>query len=204
MSGNAFPCDAFSHSLTKEQITMALKATIFKADLQLADMDRNHFADYSLTLARHPSETDERLMVRLLAFALYADEQLVFGKGMASDEEPDLWLKDLTGAIDLWINVGLPDERWIRKGAGRARQIVVICYGGRAAEIWWEQNRPSLGRLQNLTVIKLAQESTLALAGLASRNMSLQCMMQDGELLLTGEGDPIRLEPAFLCRPSEN
>jgi uncharacterized protein YaeQ len=181
---------------------MAIKATIFKSDLQLADMDRNHFANYSLTLARHPSETDERLMVRLLAFALYADEQLVFGKGMASDEEPDLWLKDLTGAIDLWINVGLPDERWIRKGAGRARQVVVICYGGRAAEIWWEQSRSALMRLQNLTVIKLAPESTQALATLAHRNMTLQCMMQDGELLVTGEGDPIRLEPVFLCRPS--
>lgn len=181
---------------------MALKATIFKADLQLADMDRNHFASYSLTLARHPSENDERLMVRLLAFALYADEQLAFGKGLSTDEEPDLWLKDLTGSIDLWINVGLPDERWIRKASGRARQVVVICYGGRGAEIWWEQNRSALARLQNLTVIKLAPESTLALAGLANRNMTLQCMMQDGELLITGEGDPIRFEPTFLCRPT--
>lgn len=181
---------------------MALKATIFKADLQLADMDRNHFASYSLTLARHPSENDERLMVRLLAFALYADDLLAFGKGLSTDEEPDLWLKDLTGSINLWINVGLPDERWIRKAAGRARQVVVVCYGGRGAEIWWEQNRSTLGRLQNLTVIKLAPESTQALAGLASRNMSLQCMMQDGELLITGEGDPIRFEPTFLCRPS--
>ena len=180
---------------------MALKATIFKADLQLADMDRNLYESYALTLARHPSETDERLMVRLLAFALYADDLLAFGKGMSSDEEPDLWRKDLTGAIDLWINVGLPDERWIRKGAGRARQVVVVCYGGRSAEIWWEQNRPALARLQNLTVIKLAPESTQALAGLANRNMSLQCMMQDGELLITGDGDPIRFEPVFLCRP---
>lgn len=183
---------------------MALKATIFKADLQLADMDRNLYAGYSLTLARHPSETDERLMVRLLAFALYADEQLVFGKGLSSDDEPDLWLKDLTGAIDLWIDVGLPDERRIRRAAGRARQVVVVCYGGRGAEIWWEQNRSTLGRLQNLTVIRLAPESTQALAGLASRNMGLQCMMQDGELLLTGEGDPIRFEPVFLQRPASN
>jgi uncharacterized protein YaeQ len=79
---------------------------------------------------------------------------------------------------------------------------VVVCYGGRGAEIWWEQNRSALGRLQNLTVIKLAPESTQALAALASRNMGLQCMMQDGELLITGEGEPIRLEPTFLCRMS--
>jgi uncharacterized protein YaeQ len=183
---------------------MALKATIFKADLQIADMDRNHFGSYSLTLARHPSETDERLMVRLLAFALYADDLLVFAKGLSSEDEPDLWQKDLTGAIDLWIDVGLPDERRIRKAAGRARRVVVVCYGGRGAEIWWEQNRSALGRLQNLTVIKLAPESTQALAALASRNMGLQCMMQDGELLITGEGEPIRLEPAFLCGMSAN
>ncbi len=180
---------------------MALKATIYKADLQLADMDRNLYENYALTLARHPSETDERLMVRLLAFALHANDQLVFGKGLSSDDEPDLWCKDLTGAIETWIDVGLPDERRVRRAAGRARQVVVLCYGGRAAEIWWEQNGVALRKLQNLTVIKLAAEDTLALAGLARRNMSLQCMMQDGEMLLTGEGDPLRLEPSVLCRP---
>lgn len=181
---------------------MALKATIFKADLQLADLDRNHYETYALTLARHPSETDERMMVRLLAFALYADELLAFGKGLSTDEEPDLWLKDLTGNIELWINVGQPDERWLRKAAGRARQVVAICYGGRSSEIWWETNRAVLERLQNLTVIKLAPEDAQALARLASRNMSLQCMMQDGEVLVTGEGEPIRIEPRILFAPS--
>ncbi len=182
---------------------MALKATIFKTDLQVADMDRNHYADYSLTLARHPSETDERMMVRLLAFALHADDLLDFGKGLSTDEVPDLWLKDLTGAIQLWINVGQPDERWLRKAAGRARQVVVFCYGGRVADIWWEQNRATLERLQNLTVLKLLPESTQALAKLANRNMSLQCMMQDGEVLITGDGDPIRVEPIALMRSSK-
>lgn len=179
---------------------MALKATIFKADLQIADLDRNHFKDYSLTLARHPSETDERMMVRLLAFALHADEQLVFGKGLSSDDEPDLWQKDLTGAIDLWIDVGLPEERRVRRAAGRARQVVLYCYGGRVAEIWWEQNRSAFERLQNLTVIRLPPESTQALAALAERGMNLQCMMQDGELLLTGSGNSLRIEPLVLLR----
>lgn len=182
---------------------MALKATIFKADLQLADMDRNHFKDYSLTLARHPSETDERMMVRLLAFALFADEQLAFGKGLSSDDEPDLWQKDLTGAIDLWIDVGQPDERRVRRAAGRARRVVVLNYGGRVADIWWEQNRAALERLQNLTVIRLAPESSQALAAMAERGMNLQCMMQDGELLLTGAGDSMRIEPLFLLRAAQ-
>src|SRR4030095_15173664 len=104
---------------------MAEKATIFRADLAVADMDRNHFATHSLTLARHPSETDERMMVRLVAFALDADERLEFGPGLSSEGEPDLVNKDLTGAIDLWIDVGLPDEREIRKAAGRARAVKV-------------------------------------------------------------------------------
>ena len=115
---------------------MALKATVFKADIQVADMDRHHYADYSLTLARHPSETDERMMVRLLAFALFADPALAFGKGLCVDDEPDLWQKDLTGAIERWIDVGQPDDKWVRKACGRAREVVVLAYG-RALEVWW-------------------------------------------------------------------
>src|SRR5262244_3039128 len=114
---------------------MALKSTIFKAQLQVSDLDRNHFATHSLTLARHPSETDERMMVRLLAFALNADERLEFGRGLSAEDEADL-----TGAIDAWIDVGLPDERRLRKAAGRAKQVKVYTYGGRAAELWWNAN----------------------------------------------------------------
>lgn len=177
---------------------MALKATIFKVDLALADMDRNHYADYALTLARHPSENDQRMMVRLLAFMRYADEQLSFGKGMATDDEPDLWLRDLTGAIDLWMVVGQPDERWLRKASGRAARVVLFCYGGRVAEMWWEQNRAALERLSNLTVWRLASEDTQALAALANRAMRLQCLIQDGEMLITGEGESIRVEPELV------
>ncbi|MBZ0093098.1 MAG: YaeQ family protein, partial [Sulfuricellaceae bacterium] len=105
---------------------MAIKSTIIKADLQIADMDRAYYHNHALTIAQHPSETDERIMVRVLAFALYADENLAFGKGLSADDEPDLWQKDPTGAIDLWIDVGLPDERAIRKACGRARQVVLM------------------------------------------------------------------------------
>ena len=174
---------------------MALKSTIFKVDLSLADMDRNHYADYSLTLARHPSENDQRMMVRLLAFMRYADELLAFGKGLSTDEEPDLWLRDLTGVIDLWMLVGLPDERWLRKASGRAARVVLFTYGGRVAQMWWEQNRATLEKISNLTVWRLAPEDTQALAALANRAMRLQCLIQDGEMLITGEGESIRIEP---------
>jgi uncharacterized protein YaeQ len=176
---------------------MAVKATVFKADLQIADLDRHYYADHALTLARHPSETDERMMVRLLAFALYASEALIFGKGLSNDEEPDLWQKDLTGAIERWIEVGLPDERAIRKACGRAVQVVVISYG-RAAPIWWNENRDKLQRLDNLTVLNIAPETTQALAALASRTMQLQCTLQEGHVMITSEAGMIELEPALL------
>ena len=177
---------------------MALKSTIFKVDLSLADMDRNHYADYSLTLARHPSENDQRMMVRLLAFMRYADELLAFGKGLSTDEEPDLWLRDLTGVIDLWMLVGLPDERWLRTASGRAARVVLFTYGGRVAQLWGEQNRATLEKISNLTVWRLAPEDTQALAALANRAMRLQCLIQDGEMLITGEGESIRIDPEIV------
>lgn len=176
---------------------MAIKATVYKISLQIADMDRHYYADHVLTLARHPSETDERMMVRLLAFALFADDMLTFGKGLSSDDEPDLWQKDLTGAIERWIDVGLPDERVIRKACGRANQVVVVSYG-RTVDIWWNQNRDKLQRLNNLTVLSLPVETTQALAALASRNMQLQCTIQEGHIMLTSDAGMIEIEPRVL------
>ncbi len=112
---------------------MALKATICKAELHIADMERGYYKDHALTIARHPSETEERMMVRILAFALNADDALGFGAGLSTDDEPDLWRKDLTGNIETWIDVGLPGEKRMRKACGRAEAVVVYSYGGRAA-----------------------------------------------------------------------
>ncbi len=176
---------------------MAIKGTVFKAALQIADMDRHYYADHALTLVRHPSETDERMMVRLLAFALYADARLAFGKGLSSDDEPDLWVKDLTGAIERWIEVGLPDERVIRKACGRAGEVVVICYG-RSADIWWNENRSKLQRLEKLTVLRLPSETTQALALLASRTMQMQCSIEEGHVMVISESGMIELEPEVL------
>jgi len=173
---------------------MAIKATVFKATLQIADMDRYYYADHTLTVAQHPSETPERMMVRLLAFAIYADEALTFSKGMDSEDEPDLWQKDLTGAIERWISVGLPDERFIRKASGRAEHVVVISYG-RAADIWWNENRNKLTRLDNLTVLRLPTESSQALAQLVNRSMQLQCTIQEGHIMMTSDDGVVEIEP---------
>lgn len=159
---------------------MALKSTIFKAALQVSDLDQHYYATHALTLARHPSETDERLMARLLAFALFAHERLEFGRGLSTEDEPALWQKDLTGSIERWIEVGLPDERVLRRACGRARQVVVLAYGARAADLWWQQNADKLQRLDNLAVLQLPPAASADLATLAQRNMDLHCTIQDG------------------------
>ena len=161
---------------------MALNSTIFKADLQIADMDRNYYQDHNLTIARHPSETDERMMIRLLAFILNAHERLQLAKGLSDDSEPDLWQKDLTDAIELWIEVGQPDEKILRKASGRAREVIVYTYSGNSADMWWQQNQSKLKRIDNLTVINIEPEISAALEKLARRTMQLQCSLQDGEL----------------------
>jgi uncharacterized protein YaeQ len=177
---------------------MAIKATIFKLNLQIADMERHYYQDHTLTLARHPSETDELMMVRVLAFALHADKYLEFGQGMTNDEEADLWRKDLTGRIELWIDVGMPDEKLIRKACGRADQVLIYCYGGRVAEMWLAQNKTPLERQKNLAVISLPTESTRELAKLAQRTMNLQCTIQDGQVWVSDGANSVQVERVML------
>lgn len=181
---------------------MALRSTVYKVDLQVADMDRAHYADHALTLARHPSETEERLMMRLLAFALHADDALEFGRGLSSDDEPDLWQRDLTGAIELWIDVGLPDERLVRRACGRAERVEVISYGGARAEQWWTQNREALTRQHNLRVMAIEPEQGTALAALASRSMKLSVSIQDEQVWFASDAGSVCIEPRRLHDPA--
>jgi uncharacterized protein YaeQ len=174
---------------------MALKSTIYKAEIQIADMDRHYYGDHALTIARHPSETDERMMVRLATFAFFAAERLELAKGLSDSDEPDLWQKDLTGAIQTWIEVGHPDERRLAKASGRADQVYVVAYGGRTSQIWWEGLRGKVERLRNLEVWSLAEGVGEALAKLAERTMRLQFTVQDGDAwLTTANADPIELQ----------
>jgi uncharacterized protein YaeQ len=174
---------------------MALNSTIYKVELQISDMDRHYYATHALTLARHPSETEERLMVRLLAFALYADDRLEFGKGISDEDEPALWRKAYTDEIELWIEVGQPDETRIRKACGRSRQVVVINYGGNVAEIWWNKNGSSLARNRNLTVLDIPVATVAGLVALLQRGMRLQCLIQDGQLQIMNDIDSVSVDP---------
>ncbi|OZI61033.1 YaeQ family protein [Bordetella genomosp. 11] len=174
---------------------MALRATIYKADLNVADNDRRYYGSHAVTVARHPSETDERMMVRILAYALNADEALAFTKGLSDTDEPDVWRKDLTGAIELWIEVGQPDERRILKACGRAEQVLIYCYGGHASQIWWEGVRDRVARARNLKVINLPAQEAQALGALAERTMSLDLNVQDGEVFVTSDAGSVVVVP---------
>jgi len=166
---------------------MALKATISKAELQVSDMDRHYYQGHSLTLAQHPSETEERMMIRLLAFGLNASEQLAFGRGISTDDEPDLWARYLAGQIDLWIEVGQPDQHRIRKACGQAGGCASYVFSGRSAAIWWQKNAEALQKCSNLRVFEIPSESSQELAGMAARNMKLQCLVQDGQVQVMQE-----------------
>ncbi|WP_148861366.1 YaeQ family protein [Marinobacter fonticola] len=177
---------------------MALKSTVFKAHLNIADMDRNYYADHTLTLARHPSETDERMMLRLLAFMVYADEALEFTKGLSTDDEPDLWQKSLSGEIELWIELGTPDDSRIRKACNQADQVVLFAYGGRAVSAWWDKVRGKVARFNNLRIIEVDSQACEALAALAARSMTLQCNIQDGQLSLGDSERLVTVEPTAI------
>ena len=182
---------------------MALKSTVFKAHLQIADIDHNYYADHTLTLARHPSETDERMMVRLAALALHAhtlqsvcngDGTLAFGAGLSDPDEPDVWLRDFTGLTRLWIEVGQPDDKPLTKACGKADAVVLYCFN-HAAEVWWKGIENKLTRPRNLSVFRIPTESAQALQALAQRSMQLQATVQDGSLMLSDDKTSVEIMP---------
>jgi uncharacterized protein YaeQ len=179
---------------------MALKATIFKAELNIADMDRGYYQDHQLTLALHPSETKERLIVRLLAFALNANQDIIFCKGLSDDDEPDLWQKNLNGEIELWIDVGMPDEKRIRKACHRAKRVIIYSYGGRN-KVWWQQIRDKLQRFHNLSVINFPVTATDALSALVERSMHMQITIEDAQAWINIGQQTIHFHPEYWLTP---
>ncbi|WP_295527714.1 YaeQ family protein [uncultured Pseudacidovorax sp.] len=185
---------------------MALKSTIFKANLAVADIDHGYYADHALTLARHPSETDERMMIRLAALALQAhqlqamcggDGQLAFGAGLSDPDEPDVWLRDFTGRARLWIEVGQPEDKPVIKACGKADQVVVYAFAS-SAEVWWRGIETKLTRPQNLQVWRIPAAASQQLTALAQRSMQLQATIQEGVLML-GDGErSVDIEPQRL------
>jgi len=163
---------------------MAIGSTVYKAHLEMVDLDRHYYETHDLTLARHPSETDLRLMVRLAAFALNADERLQFTRGLCAEDEPELWKKNYGGEIELWIELGQPDDKRLRRACGRSERVIVYGYQAKSASEWWHQHEASMRRFKNLSVILL---DVGEIESLAERSMHLQCQISEGELTLLDE-----------------
>lgn len=174
---------------------MAQNATIHKVELSVCDMDRHYYETHKLTVAKHPSETDERLMVRLLAFALNAHAMLEMTKGLSTDDEPDIWQKSLSGEIDVCVLLGLPSEKVMRQSCGKAAKVIVYPYGGRVAEMWWDKVNNGTTRFDNLQVVNFSEADTSALAKLANRAMKLQVNIQDGDVMVSVDQSVVYVAP---------
>ncbi|MEE4659989.1 MAG: YaeQ family protein [Halieaceae bacterium] len=177
---------------------MALKSTVYKVSLNVADMDRQVYGDFPLVVARHPSETEARMMLRVLAFALHASDRLVFGRGISTDDEPDLWQKSLTGEIELWVELGTPEPERLKKACGRAQAVVLYCYGDRATPVWWSKHRPMLEGLDRLAVYQISDDPCSQLAALAASLDSLQCTIESGEAWFSGDNASVHVTPVTL------
>ncbi len=182
-------------SLANKGQLMAQKAIIYKVELSVSDMDRHYYETHKLTVAKHPSETDERLMVRILAFALHAHEHLEMTKGISTDDEPDIWQRSLSGELDVWITLGLPSEKVLRQSCGKAKRVIVYSYGGRTAEIWWDKIHNKTTRFGNLEIINLAESETNELGALADRSMKVQINIQDGDVMASIDDNIVYVNP---------
>ncbi len=181
---------------------MAIKSTIFKANLSIADIDHSHYADLSMVLARHPSETDERMMVRLVAMALQAhqlqtlcngDGNMAFGAGLSDPNDPDVWLRDYTETTKLWIEVGAPEEKPILKACQKSEITMVYAFN-HAAEVWWKPLENKVNRCKNLQVWRVPTQQSQNLVQLAGRSMQLQATIQEGNLMLSDNKTTIDIE----------
>ena len=177
---------------------MAQKATIYKVELSVSDMDRHYYETHKLTVAKHPSETDERLMVRILAYALNAHEQLEMTRGISTDDEPDIWQKSLGGELELWVALGLPSEKVMRQSCGKADKVIVYSYGGKTADMWWDKIKNSTTRFDNLQVFNLSENDTNALEKKANRSMKLQVNIQDGDVMVSVDDTIVYVTPVIL------
>lgn len=173
---------------------MAQKATIYKAEVNLANMDQDLYLDQNLTIAQHPSETLQRMMLRIVAWALNANERLIFSKGLSDEDEPDLWQKSYSDEIELWIDLGTPDEKRLKKGSVRAQKSVLFSYGNNSAKAWWKQHESIAKKFDNLSVYFVNDDMMEALAQMANRTMQLQFSISDGEIWLTSGDESMLLE----------
>lgn len=180
---------------------MAQKATIYKATISLSDMDRHYYDTLNITIAQHPSETDRRMMVRILAYILNAAQDLQFCKGLSDDDEPEIWLKDYSEQIHLWIELGQIDEKRIKKGCTRAKEMRLYSYGA-VADVWWKKIQNKLSSFSNLTVYKIDEQTCDQLTSLVDRTMDLQCSIDSGQIWLGDHDTTVQIDLETLLEPT--
>ena len=173
---------------------MALKATIHKAELNITDLDHHYYKTHQLTIAQHPSETHERMMLRILCFALHASDSLCFTRGLSTDNEPELWQTSLSDEIEIWIELGQIDEKRIRKASHRAQQVFLYTYDERSAKEWWKQTENKINRYHNVQVLHITDDSLARLVKLTNRNMQLHITIQDGAIMVADGHDNVQFE----------
>ncbi|MBC7658887.1 MAG: YaeQ family protein [Chitinophagaceae bacterium] len=173
---------------------MAIKSTIFKANLSISDISRGYYEEQALTIARHPSETDLRMILRLVVFALNAHENLSFTKGLSDADEPDIWQKSLTGDIEHWIDLGQPAEKRIRQACGKSDRVSIYTYQKGSAMVWYEGIKDKLERFDHLNVTHLSVSDEHALTRMIDRSMQFTCVIEDQHVLLSNEQENITIE----------
>jgi uncharacterized protein YaeQ len=161
---------------------MALKSTIYKINLSVSDLNRDHYKDYSLTTAKHPSETDERLACRII-------DDLIFAKGLSDDKEPDLWQKSLDGRILKWIEIGHPDEKKLRRLSGRSESIEIYCYQLGVAQVWWKGIEKQALKLPKLKVSFLNVIDKAEISAIIDRTMDLNCVIEGSSIAVSSNSN---------------
>ncbi len=177
---------------------MALKPTIYKAQVELADSDRHVYDSLSVTLAQHPSETVERMAVRLLAFCLNCNRGLAFTRGLSTNEEPDLWQHSDGGVLQHWIEVGQPEEPRLRKANGRAERVTVYAFG-KSADTWWKLNGDVIAALPKVAVWQFPWQDVQAVAALLGRTVQLNVSIVGGMLYIDNGADSASIEAVQLA-----
>ena len=173
---------------------MALKSTIYKVRLTLSNLNIHHYSDYSLTIAKHPSENELRMMIRLLAFSLSAQEDVQFTKGLSADNEADLWKINHDGSIEHWIELGLPDERRIRQICSKANKVTIYTYHGNQALLWFESIENKVQRFDHLNIIHFSVKDTHLLEAFAEKGMNLNISIEDNDIWISNETERICVE----------
>lgn len=173
---------------------MALSSSIYRADIDLSNLNTHQYENYNLTMAKHPSESESRMMFRLLAYLYCAHEDLAFTKGLSAQDEPEIWQKDFAGDIVQWIELGLPDLKRIRQASGKSKSVKIFTHHQSKSEDWWSKIKGSLIRNDKVEVYHLNLVEEFDLEDLVSKSMKLSCVIEDGVMHLSNDDLRIGIE----------